>query len=67
VDYQQDQRFEEGMQPEIVAFMTWLKTEIIFFNNVPEFQQTSGTAIYPETIQTGYMISLTLLIQESGI
>jgi len=41
-------RFEEGSNRNIVAFMDLAENRNHIFNNVPEFQQTSGTAIYPD-------------------
>ncbi|HOS72450.1 MAG TPA: cell surface protein SprA, partial [Bacteroidales bacterium] len=40
-------RFEEGSNRNIVAFMDLAENGNHIFNNIPEFQQSPGAAIYP--------------------
>ncbi len=40
-------RFEEGSSRNIVAFMDLAENGNHIFNNIPQFQQTPGVAVYP--------------------
>jgi cell surface protein SprA len=41
-------RFEEGSNRNIVAFMDLAENRNHIYNNIPQFQETPGTALYPD-------------------